>query len=106
MLLTDTAGNLVYDENGDRIAADLNNRVYNSGDEVQACHENINHDQHAASDVSGMDTDGYNSGLTAISSCPSEDRDLEYFPHASGDCTAPRDGTPSTTWNEPQPEVA
>jgi len=105
MLLTDTDGNPVYDENGDRITVDFNNRVYSSGDEIQAYHENVNYDQPSGTDVPGMDisdynTDGYNSGLADIPSCPTGDRVVEYFPHASGDYTYPRDGTPSYTYNQ------
>ena len=53
-------------------------------------------------DIEDYDTDGYNSGLTDIPSCPSESRETEYFPHASSDeggYSMPRDGTPDNTWN-------
>jgi type IV pilus assembly PilX-like protein len=103
--LTDTAGNPVYDADGQRITVDFNQRVYSSGDEVHAYHEGMNYDQPTGTDVPGMDigdynTDCYNSGLTEITSCPTADRAVEYFPHASGDYTYPRDGTPSYTSNQ------
>jgi hypothetical protein len=103
--LTDTNGNPVFDDNGLRIPVDFANRIYTAGDEIQAYHENVNYDQSSGSDVPGMDiadynTDGYNSGLGDIAECPSADRVTEYFPHASGDYSYPRDGTPSSTWNQ------
>lgn len=85
----DGDGNPMFDENGDRI--------YSSGDEVQGTHDGINYDQF--SDVPGMniddyDTDGYNDSLTEIASCPSGDRETEYFPHVAGDY-----GQPSKSWS-------
>ena len=85
----DEDGNPMFDENGDRI--------YSSGDEIQGEHDGINYDQF--SDVPGMsiddyDTDGYNDSLTTIASCPSEDRETEYFPHVAGDY-----GQPSKYWS-------
>jgi len=85
----------IFDEHGDR--------VYSSEDEVKAYHQNINYEQPyndmPGMDIADYDTDEYNSGLTNIPSCPSDDREVEYFPHASGDYNYPRDGTPAATWN-------
>jgi len=85
----------MFDEDGDRI--------YSEDDQVKAYHEGINYGQ-PNMDMPGMsiadyDTDGYNSGLTDIPLCPSDLREVEYFPHASGNYNLPRDGTPSNTWN-------
>jgi hypothetical protein len=105
MYLTDTSGNPVYDDSGNRITVDFADRVYSSGDEIQAYHEGIYYDVPCDVEMPGMDisdynTDGYRTGLPDIAVCPSGDRVVEYFPHASGDYGYPRDGTPSTTWNE------
>ena len=94
------------DINGDPLGSNYEDRYYDPDDEIQAYHEGINYGQ-PNQDVPGMDledydTDGYNSGLTDIPSCPSESRETEYFPHASSDeggYSMPRDGTPSSTWN-------
>ena len=91
MYLTDTDGNPVFDENGDRIAVDFDNRVYSSSDEIKAYHENINYDQPNNQEMAGMDisdynTDGYNQGLTDI---PASYTEREYFPHVAGDYSTP-----------------
>jgi len=98
----DANGNPI-DANGTPLGINFEDRYYSLGDEVQAYHENINYGQQN-SDMPGLDiadynTDGYNSGLGDIPSCPSSDREVEYFPHASGNYNYPRDGTPSSTWN-------
>ena len=98
----DANGNPI-DANGTPLGVNFDDRYYNSSDEIQAYHENINYGQQN-SNMPGMDiddyvTDGYDSGLIQIPSCPSESQEIEYFPHASGDYTYPRDGTPSSTWN-------
>jgi hypothetical protein len=91
------------DENGDPLGTNYEDRYYSDGDEVQAYHENINYGQPyqgmPGMDISDYDTDEYNSSLSDIPSCPEADREVEYFPHASGDYGYPRDGTPSSTWN-------
>lgn len=81
------ANGLAYDTNGDPLDDNYAARYYNSGDEVQAYHENINYGQPAGTDIPGMNisdynTDGYNSGLAEIPS--SSNRTTEYFPHAAG----------------------
>lgn len=94
------------DENGDPLGNNYDERYYSDDDEVRAYHENINYGQ-PYEDIPGMDiddydTDDYNSGLSTIPSCPSELREVEYFPHASSDeggYSMPRDGTPGSTWN-------
>ena len=98
----DANGNPI-DANGTPLGVNFEDRYYSSSDEIQAYHENINYGQQNSS-MPGMDiddyvTDGYDSGLTDIPSCPSDSREVEYFPHASGNYNYPRDGTPSSTWN-------
>jgi len=88
----DEFGDPVYDENGDPVVSE--------DDEIQGDHHGINYDQQ--SDVPGMDisdynTDQYNQGLTSLAA--SATQVVEYFPHASGDYTQPRDGTVYSTWN-------
>ncbi|MBN2137142.1 MAG: hypothetical protein JW720_05000 [Sedimentisphaerales bacterium] len=91
----DINDNPIFDEEG--------NRIYSEEDEVKAYHENINYEQPyedmPGMDIADYDTDIYNSGLTSIPPCPEADKEVEYFPHASGDYSMPRDGTPSSTWN-------
>ena len=96
----DADGNPV-DANGNPLGSNYEDRYYGADDEIKAYHEGINYGQ-PYQDVPGMDiddydTDGYNSGLTEIPSCPSGDRETEYFPHAAGNYNYPRDGTPSYT---------
>jgi len=91
------------DANGNPLGSNYEDRYYGPYDEIQAYHEGINYGQ-PYQDVPGMDiddydTDGYNSDLTDIPSCPIENRETEYFPHASGNYNYPRDGTPSYTSN-------
>jgi len=86
-MLTDSSGTPVYDQDGNRIPVNYANRVYSSGDEVQAYHENINYEQPAGTNIPGMsisdyNTDAYNSGLATIPS--SSTKTTEYFPHAAG----------------------
>jgi len=91
------------DDNGDPMFDENGNRVYSDDDEIQGSHEGINYDQY--SDVPGMNISDYNTNdykaatTNTIPSCPSENRIIEYFPHASGDYTQPRDGTIYSTWN-------
>jgi len=99
------ANGLPFATGGGPLGDNYEDRYYSSGDEIQAYHEGINYGQSANTDIPGMDigdynTDGYNSGLAEITSCPTDDRVVEYFPHASGDYTYPRDGTPSRTSNQ------
>ena len=91
------------DANGTPLGTNFQDRYYSPSDEIQAYHEGINYDQQNSNmpglDISDYVTDGYDSGLTQIPSAPSSSIEVEYFPHASGDYTYPRDGTPSSTWN-------
>lgn len=91
------------DVNGAPLGGDFENRYYGPSDEIQAYHEGINYGQPynnmPGMDISDYDTDDYEGGTTEIASCPTGDREVEYFPHASGNYNYPRDGTPSYTWN-------
>ena len=89
------------DENGAPMFDADGDRIYSPEDEIQAHHEGINYgshnqDQMPGMDISDYDTDGYNSGLTDIPFCPSEDRQTEYFPHAAGDYTEPKSSSSRT----------
>jgi len=91
----DEDDNPLFDEDG--------NRIYSPEDQVKAHHEGINYGQPyedmPGMDIADYDTDCYNFGLTNIPACPTADREVEYFPHASGNYNLPRDGTPSSTSN-------
>jgi len=91
------------DEEDNPIFDEYGNRVYSPEDEVKAYHEGINYSQPGddmpGMDIADYDTDGYNSDLTNIPACPTGDKEVEYFPHASGNYNLPRDGTPDSTWN-------
>jgi hypothetical protein len=101
----DENGNPV-DQDGNPLGTNYDDRYYGTDDEIKAYHEGINYGQ-PNEDMPGMNiddynTDGYLSGLTNIPSCPSELREVEYFPHAPSDeggYSMPRDGTPNSTWN-------
>jgi hypothetical protein len=85
------------DANGTPLGTNYEDRYYDLNDEIQAYHEGINYGQ-PYEDIPGMDisdynTDCYNSGLTSIPSCPSSQRVVEYFPHAAGNYSQPRDGS-------------
>jgi hypothetical protein len=92
------------DANGVPLGSNYADRYYSPSDEIHAYHEGINYGQ-PYDDMPGMDiadynTDGYNTSLTAIPSCPPALREVEYFPHASsanGGYSVPRDGTPANT---------
>jgi hypothetical protein len=84
----DEDDNPIFDEEG--------NRIYSPEDEVKAHHEGINYGQPyedmPGMDIADYDTDCYKSGLSTIASCPTAQRVTEYFPHASGNYSKPRDG--------------
>jgi len=83
------------DVNGVELGTNYEERYYGPNDEIKAYHEGINYSvpndqQMPGMDISDYNTDGYNSGLTQIPSCPTGDQVTEYFPHAGGDYTAPK----------------
>lgn len=90
----DKRGNPVFDAQG--------NRVYSPNDEVKAYHDGINYG-HARDTVPGMDISDYDTeiykdpNLAEIPPCPSGSRVVEYFPHALGDYSQPRNESPNGT---------
>jgi len=102
----DENGNPI-DQEGDPLGSNYEDRYYSPGDEVQGYHEGINYDQMdmdmPGMDIDDYDTDGYYDivmGSVGNGNIPAAGTiETEYFPHASGDYTQPRDGTPSSTWN-------
>jgi len=94
---------LPIDADGNPLEENYDERYIGWDDEIQGYHEGINYDQlyqdMPGMDIGDYDTDSYTSGLSTIASCPSGDREVEYFPHASGNYNAPRDGSPNNTWN-------
>ena len=102
-LETLNSNNLPIDSSGVPLSDNYQDRYYSQSDEIQAYHEGINYGQEDSDmpglDISDYDTDMYQAGLTEIPSCPSSDREVEYFPHAAGNYNYPRDGTPSRTSN-------
>ena len=80
---------------GGPLGEDYENRYYSPRDEVQGYHEGVNYGQPyndlAGMDISHYNTDGYTADLTAIPSCPTASRVVEYFPHSAGDYCQPRD---------------
>jgi hypothetical protein len=101
--MVDISGNPVFDASGNRVVPDYNNRYYSSGDELLGYHEGVGYGVNdGSSELDGMDishynTDSYVNGLVTIGSSSTT---VEYFPHASGNYSYPRDGTPSSTWNQ------
>lgn len=84
------------DVNGAPLGKNYADRYYGPNDEIKAYHEGINYGQ-PYNDMPGMDishynTDDYDDGLTTIAAAPANQRVTEYFPHASGDYSQPRDG--------------
>ena len=49
--------------------------------------------------IDDYDTDLFNQDLTNIPYCPSDQREVEYFPHDADSYNLPRDGYPGATWN-------
>jgi len=95
------------DTNGDPLGSNFDDRYYSPDDQIKAYHEGINYGQPNENipgmDIDDYDTDGYDSGLATIPSCPFALREVEYFPHASSDeggYNMPRDGIPGSTWNK------
>jgi len=95
------------DANGNPLGTNYDERYYSPNDEIQSYHKGINYGQPyqdvPGMDISDYDTDGYENicmgddGNGEISQ--SGTIETEYFPHAAGDYSLPRDGTPQNTWN-------
>ncbi len=102
-LETLNAEGVPVDASGDPLGDNFEERYSNPDDAIQGYHEGINYDKSSDNmpgmDISDYNTDLYNEGLFSLPSCPTADREVEYFPHASGDYSQPRDGTTSRTSN-------
>jgi len=86
--------NCAIDVNGDPLGDNYEERYYGPDDEIQAYHEGINYGQPDDTQVPGLDisdynTDAYSMDLAQLDT--SGTRNTEYFPHAAGDYTQPRD---------------
>lgn len=92
------------DENGNPMFDEDGNRIYSTDDKVKAHHDGINYGQDDSS-IHGMDISDYNTdmykdmGLTEIEPCSVKKQVVEFFPHAVGDYSSPRDGKPNKTTN-------
>lgn len=88
LCLTDTDGNPVFDENGNRILVDFESRIYSTADQLQGYHQNVQYydpTKHSTSmaglSISDYNTDDYKNGLASLASSTTT---TEYFPHAPG----------------------
>lgn len=83
---------LPLDIHGNPLGDNYDERYYGSYDEVQGYHEGINYGQPynnmPGMDISDYNTDAYKSGLASIGA--SATKVTEYFPHASGNYSAPK----------------
>ncbi len=91
----DADGNPI-DASGDPLAQNYEDRYYGPHDEIQGYHEGIRYGQ-PNTNMPGMkigdyNTDLYKTGLTTIAAAPPTSQVTEYFPHASGNYSEPRDG--------------
>jgi len=79
---------------GNPLGDNYEERYYSASDELQGYHEGVNYDapymDMPGMDISDYNTDDYLTGLTDIPTTAV--RQEEYFPHAAGDYTQPRDG--------------
>ncbi len=91
------------DWSGNTIGDNFEDRYADGDDKIQGYHEGVNYenptDNMPGMDISDYDTDMYNQDLFTLPSCPESDREIEYFPHASGNYNQPRDGTTRRTSN-------
>jgi hypothetical protein len=83
------------DANGVALSDNYEDRYYGPNDEIKAYHENINYgqpyDDMPGMDISDYNTDEYDDGLTTIAAASTSNRVTEYFPHAAGNYSRPRD---------------
>jgi hypothetical protein len=91
----DADGNPI-DLNGDPLETNYADRYHGPRDELQGYHEGVRYNQPYSNmpgmDISDYNTDLYRTGLTAIPAAPAASRVTEYFPHAAGNYSQPRDG--------------
>jgi len=84
------------DSSGVPLAGNYEDRYHSPRDELQGYHEGVQYAQ-PYQDMPGMNisdynTDLYRTGLTTIAAAPTTSRVTEYFPHAAGNYSQPRDG--------------
>jgi len=84
------------DLDGEPLEKNYADRYHGPSDQIQGYHEGIRYGQ-PYNDMPGMDisdynTDLYKPGLTTLAAAPTTSRVTEYFPHAAGNYSQPRDG--------------
>ena len=86
--MTDSYGNLVYDDEGNYVPVDYDNRIINSDDELQGYHEGVNYDAEKNNidnmlDIDSYDTDLYKDRVMSQGgNIPASSTiATEYFPH-------------------------
>jgi hypothetical protein len=84
------------DASGEPLGTNYEDRYHGPHDEIQGYHEGIRYGQ-PNSNMPGMkigdyNTDLYKTGLTTIAAAPPTSQVTEYFPHAAGNYSQPRDG--------------
>lgn len=94
-LETLNADGLPIDAQGNPITDNYADRYYGAYDEIQGYHEGIHYGQPyndmPGLNISDYNTDAYKTGLTTISTS-GVPKVTEYFPHAAGNYSQPRDG--------------
>jgi len=84
------------DITGDPLGTNYADRYHGPHDEIQGYHEGIQYGvpniDMPGLDIADYNTDLYKTGLTTVAAAPTTSRVTEYFPHASGNYSQPRDG--------------
>jgi len=95
-LETLNADDVPVDSQGNPITDNYADRYHGPYDQIQGYHEGINYGQPynnmPGMDISDYNTDLYTAGLMTIPAAATGSRVTEYFPHASGNYSQPRDG--------------
>ncbi|MCX5643127.1 MAG: PilX N-terminal domain-containing pilus assembly protein [Phycisphaerae bacterium] len=93
-LETLSADNQPIDVNSNPLGTNYADRYHGPHDEIQGYHQGINYGQPFSNmpglNISDYDTDSYTKGLTTLPTTSTHR--TEYFPHAAGNYTLPRDG--------------
>lgn len=93
-LETLNADNQPIDVSSNPLGTNYADRYHGPHDEIQGYHQGINYGQPFNNmpglNISDYDTDSYTTGLTTLPAIST--RRTEYFPHAAGNYTQPRDG--------------
>jgi len=84
------------DTSGAVLGNNYADRYHGPNDQLQGYHEGVKYNQPynnmPGMEISDYNTDLYRTGLTTIAAAPTTSRVTEYFPHASGNYSQPRDG--------------